>query len=148
MKASTRPTRRSAIRYILLQVPGTLLLVFGLELLRHFFEFPAWIVWAGAGIWAAKDAALFPFLWRAYEPRSDTISDILRGREGIVIQRLEPNGAVRVRGERWRARTDSGKAAEIGTRIRIEQVEGLTLIVSSVEDTARDSGPQVPEREA
>jgi membrane protein implicated in regulation of membrane protease activity len=53
-----------------------------------------------------------------------------------VVEALAPDGRVRVRGELWRARvrSDAGDDAEAlvrGTTVRIEEIEGLRLIVSA-----------------
>jgi hypothetical protein len=60
-------TVKILVRYILLQVPGTALLVFILIQLRNWFDLPVWSVWGLIAISVAKDVILFPFVWSAYD---------------------------------------------------------------------------------
>ena len=48
--------------------------------------------------------------------------------EAEVVARCHPLGRVRVQGELWQARCDEG--ADVGDTVRIERIEGLTLIVA------------------
>ena len=51
----------------------------------------------------------------------------LLGERGEVVEALDPDGRVRVRGELWAAR--SSEPAIAGRRVRITAVDGLTLEV-------------------
>ncbi len=46
---------------------------------------------------------------------------------GEIVEPCRPLGRVRVRGEYWRARCESG--ADVGDRVRVLERSGLTLIV-------------------
>ena len=53
---------------------------------------------------------------------------------GIVRHRLDPDGAVFVHGELWKAHTDDGPL-EAGERVRVDSIgEGLVLEVSRAEE--------------
>ena len=58
---------------------------------------------------------------------------IVTGKEGLigssaeVIEACEPRGRVRFRGEIWHAECENG--AEVGARVRVTAVHGLTLRV-------------------
>ncbi len=56
------------------------------------------------------------------------------GREAVVREPLDPIGQVFVEGALWRART-TGDKVPVGTRVRVESVDGLTLMVSAVAET-------------
>ena len=57
----------------------------------------------------------------------------LAGAEGEVRVALDPEGQVFVEGALWRARpVREGERLERGSRVRVESVEGLTLLVSPV----------------
>ena len=62
---------------------------------------------------------------------------VTTGAEGLidetaeVLERCDPEGRVRVRGEIWNAR--SAIALERGERARITAVDGLTLVLEPVE---------------
>ena len=49
------------------------------------------------------------------------------GETAVVVERCEPAGTVRVRGEIWKARCEAGAAP--GDAVRILAVDGLTLAV-------------------
>jgi membrane protein implicated in regulation of membrane protease activity len=52
------------------------------------------------------------------------------GEEAQVVAACRPLGEVRVQGELWRARCDEG--ADPGETVRIETIEGLTLVVARI----------------
>ena len=60
----------------------------------------------------------------------------LVGREAEVREPLDPVGQVFVEGTLWRARVADGAAAvRPGTRVLVEKVDGLTLLVRPVAET-------------
>jgi membrane-bound serine protease (ClpP class) len=57
----------------------------------------------------------------------------LAGTEGEVREALDPEGQVFVHGALWRARIQTGsERIERGSRVRVESVDGLTLVVTAV----------------
>jgi membrane-bound ClpP family serine protease len=81
-------------------------------------------------LWVAKDIALFPVLWRAYDWDPSSTSVSLNGDRGIVVRRIDPEGYIRIRGELWRAKISRGIGPiEKGEWVRVTDVEGLTLHV-------------------
>jgi acetolactate synthase-1/2/3 large subunit len=84
-------TARVLVRYILLQVPGTALLVLILIELRNWFDLPAWFVWGLVAISVTKDVILFPFVWRAYDWDRQTEVHSMVGRRGVAKERLAPS---------------------------------------------------------
>ena len=67
----------------------------------------------------------------------------LVGAEGEVRAPLDPVGQVFVDGALWRAiATDAGTPIAIGNRVRVESVDGLTLVVRSVGSAEPESGEQ------
>jgi membrane protein implicated in regulation of membrane protease activity len=65
-------------------------------------------------------------LARRWKPR--TGAEAMIGEEAKVVTPCRPLGEVRVQGELWQARCDEG--ADAGETVRIESIEGLTLVVS------------------
>ena len=123
-------TVRILVRYILLQVPGTTLLVLILIQLRNWFDLPAWSVWGPIVISVAKDVILFPFVWRAYDWDSQREANSMVGRRGVVKERLAPSGYIKIRGELWKARVvEGGPPIEKGEAILVEEMRGFTLLV-------------------
>jgi membrane protein implicated in regulation of membrane protease activity len=134
-------TLELVLRYTAFQVPGWIFVGVG-----------AWIAWDSFGVdgtlaagvvaaWLAKDAFLFPFVRVAYAPRDDRGPGGLRGARATVVDPLTPTGRVRIGGELWRARLreDEGSVAE-GATVRVETVEGLTLVVSPETDERHAEG--------
>ncbi len=54
-------------------------------------------------------------------------ADALVGQKAVVVTPLRPVGQVRVAGELWAARSESG--AEPGDEVAVRRVDGLTLFV-------------------
>ena len=123
---------RIVIKYFLLQLPGIAMFALILILVRHWMEFPANLAWALLGVWVAKDVCLFPFLWRFYDPSHYPDRFRMVGRRGYALTRLDPDGYVQVRGERWRAAIAEGQAPiEQGRALCVLAIKGLELTVKS-----------------
>jgi membrane protein implicated in regulation of membrane protease activity len=63
--------------------------------------------------------------------RPQTGAEAMIGQVAEVVAPCHPTGQVRVGGELWEARCDEG--ADVGESVRIERLEGLTLVVSLTE---------------
>jgi membrane protein implicated in regulation of membrane protease activity len=61
--------------------------------------------------------------------RPQTGAEAMIGRVAEVVAPCHPTGQVRVQGELWEARCAEG--ADVGQSVRIEELDGLTLVVSS-----------------
>ena len=120
------------MRYALFQIPGLVLLILILILVRRWVDFPLWFFWGSVFIWIVKDAVLFPFVWRAYDwSRSRDVHSLV-GSEGIVEERLAPSGYIRVHGELWQAKMiREGPPIEKGEGVQIQGIRGLVLLVQS-----------------
>ncbi|HET8976021.1 MAG TPA: NfeD family protein [Solirubrobacterales bacterium] len=65
----------------------------------------------------------------------------LLGDEAEVRETLDPEGAVWIEGALWRARVaDDAPRVELGTRVLVESVDGLTLVVRPVEAETAQKG--------
>jgi membrane-bound serine protease (ClpP class) len=58
----------------------------------------------------------------------------LIGAVGEVREPLDPTGQVFVEGALWQARAGEGSRVELGNRVRVKSVDGLTLEVEPVAD--------------
>lgn len=93
--------------------------------------------WLEAGwavvLWAAvvgKDLVLYPRVRHAFEPARLHGVAALLDREGVVESPLDPDGTVRIGSELWRARArERSDVLPRGQKIRVCEVEGLTLLV-------------------
>jgi membrane-bound serine protease (ClpP class) len=83
------------------------------------------VVLAGLGI---ETVELTWGLRLARRWRPQTGAEAMIGRTAEVVAPCRPNGRVRVHGELWEARCPEG--ADVGQTVRIERIEGLTLVVS------------------
>ena len=121
---------RIVLRYALLQIPFTALLVIVLILIRKWVDLPIWFVFGLVALLVIKDIALYPLVWRAYDPDSPALSSQMEGARGIAIDDLQPTGYVEIGAERWRAEViGGGPAIRRGQRIRVREIHGLTLLV-------------------
>ncbi len=71
----------------------------------------------------------------AHKKRVHTGWEELAGESGDVREPLEPQGMIFIQGALWRAKSMDGDTIETGSRVVVDRVEGLTLIVHRTEDT-------------
>lgn len=129
MKVQRYP-KRVISRYALIQVPGIVLLVLALYLLRRWAQIPLWLAGVIVALWIVKDIVLFPFVWRAYDKHDRGDEHSIIGSRGRTEERLAPTGYVRVRGELWRAEVPGGdRHIEKGESVRVQGLRGMTLLV-------------------
>jgi membrane protein implicated in regulation of membrane protease activity len=118
-------------KYVLLQLPAIAVLVVLLVIVKRWIDLPSWFTWGLICLWIAKDIALFPLTWRAYDQdRAKAVSSMV-GARGIAEERLNPSGYTRVGGELWQAEVvDDAPPIEMGEVVRVRGIRGLTLLVS------------------
>lgn len=117
-------------KYWLLQLPGAALVVVILLLLQEWLGFATWITWSLVGLWVAKDATFYPFVWRSFDPGHLTTLHSLDGEHGVATERLDRSGYVRVRGELWRAELAHGaRPVDKDEPVQVQAMRGLTVIV-------------------
>lgn len=126
-------TRHPAFwRYTAFQVPGWIIASVGGWWIHRSLEVPAWVAAGVLVAWVIKDYALYPFLRSAYELDHRLPIDRMIGEHGRATESLSPTGYVRVRGELWRARTDSEhQAINLGDPVEVTGVDGGVLVVQS-----------------
>jgi membrane protein implicated in regulation of membrane protease activity len=124
------------VRYLLIQLPGVLAVLVGLNVARRWIEIPTGALVLLAAAWIAKDLALYPLLRRAYEVDPRTEMEKLAGHEVVVRRALDPCGLVMMQGELWRAEAAEGERLPVpaGTRVRVDTHRGLVLIVRGIGD--------------
>jgi membrane-bound serine protease (ClpP class) len=84
-----------------------------------------WIAVGGAAVW--EIVQLTGAIWWSQRRQARTGAEALAGAEASVVSRCDPFGKVAVRGEIWNARCEGG--AEVGERVRVRGLQGLTLLV-------------------
>jgi membrane protein implicated in regulation of membrane protease activity len=129
-------------KYWALQLPATALLIVVLRGVGDHFAWPQWIVWTIVAAWVAKDAILYPFLWRAYQPSDPAALPYpLQGAKGVAINRIDPSGLVRIWGEVWRAELSGGaRRIEAGETVHVNARHGLTLLIEPEGDRQGRAG--------
>ena len=133
-----RPTDRRSMwsrvvlaKYWALQLPATALVIVVLLAVEDRLAWPQWIVWTIVAVWVLKDAILYPFLWRSYDPGDPAALPYpMEGAKGVAIHRIDPSGFVRIWGELWRAELSRGaRRIEEGETVQVNARHGLTLLV-------------------
>ena len=104
-------------------------MIFVLALLLALFLVPS--PWNIVLIFLGAVAEVGEVIWgrrlaRRWRPR--TGAEAMIGTSAKVVTPLRPNGQVRLNGELWEAVSDEG--ADPGDIVRVDTVEGLTLVVS------------------
>ncbi|KOV94195.1 membrane protein [Streptomyces sp. NRRL B-1140] len=68
---------------------------------------------------------------RAQRPQLATGVDALKGRQAVVLERVDGSGGrIKLAGEVWSARAlDTGNAYEVGQEVDVVDIEGATAIV-------------------
>jgi membrane-bound ClpP family serine protease len=118
-------------KYWALQLPATALVIVVLLGVVDHLAWPRWLVWTIGALWVAKDAILYPFVWRSYNPSDPAALPYpMKNAKGVAIECIDPSGLVRVWGELWRAELSRGaRRIEKGETVRVNARHGLTLRV-------------------
>lgn len=142
---TTRRIGSTAVRYWLLQIPGTIALIGVAWLVREPLGLPGWTLVAAVILWIAKDAALYPFVRHAYDNTPSRLvgPEGLVGLWGVAEERLAPTGYVRIRDERWRAELVERGADPVGPgeAVRVHALRGLTLLVRGTHTSVVEDRP-------
>jgi membrane-bound serine protease (ClpP class) len=70
----------------------------------------------------------FFWVWLSQRHRIKMGAETLLGAAAEVVTPCRPEGQVRIQGELWRARCESG--ADPGDKVRVVERDGLTLLVA------------------
>jgi membrane protein implicated in regulation of membrane protease activity len=109
-----------------------MILILAILLAVFFLDSPWSIVVLVAGCILEVGEVAFLRRWSKRIDRrtaATTGSEAMIGREAEVVEECQPVGTVRVNGELWAARCSEGAAR--GDTVRVNGVDGLTLVVSS-----------------
>lgn len=126
-----KPDIHTILRYVLVQLPGEIIILITVFLLLHYTMLPAWLIWTGFGVWVLKDTILFFWVWPSYRSPEQEVDPIV-GQIGFVVKSCQPEGTVEIYGTLWWAVIDDKKTPlDAGTMIRVRKREGLILFVQS-----------------
>lgn len=130
-------------RYWILQLPEAALVIVIMLLLQRWLGFPAWLPWTVLGLWVAKDAALYPWVWRSYDPDYPAIMHTLDGEHGVATEHIHHSGYVRLRGELWHAELEhGGRPVDKDEVVQVRSRRGLTVIVAAINVVRAEAEPQ------
>ena len=100
---------------------------------------PSWItLLAGIGGVALAFVVGMPSMVRTRFATPTIGREWMVGELGEVIDSVDPDGVVSVRGARWRARTNRATPVLAGEQVRVIAIDGVTLEVEPLEGAARD----------
>ncbi len=100
---------------------------------------PSWIaLLAGIGGIALTFIVGMPSMVRTRFATPTIGREWMVGKEGTVIDAVDPDGIVEVDDARWRARTNRATPVETGAPVRVAAIDGVTLEVEPLEGAARD----------
>jgi len=117
-------------RYLLFQLPELVLVCLVLLALVGLDVLGTGLAWGVLAVWVVKEIVLFPFVRRAYEPSDPTGVGSMLGATGAVIDRLDPEGTIRLGPELWAASLEQGSApVEVGAAVQVVAIDGLRLTV-------------------
>jgi len=114
-------------RYILFQIPELIITLLVLIIIRHFYEFPFWIIIVVMIGSVLKDVVMFHYTWTAYIVHSPDDYANVKGKTCVAVEDFEKKGMVRINAELWKARTDY--PVQKGDKLVVENVKGLELFV-------------------
>jgi membrane-bound ClpP family serine protease len=128
---------RVLAKYWALQLPAAVLVIAVLLAVEDDLAWPRWLVWAIAAAWVAKDAILYPFVWRSYASQPARLPLPMEGAAGVAVERIDPRGFVRSSGELWRAEIARGaRPIEKGETVKVKARCRFTLLVEPAADLA------------
>lgn len=117
--------RHTFVTYLLWQVPGWIAVGALLAWLRVTFDLPLGLAVAVGAAYVVKDLLLYPAMRIAFRP-AERVRPI--GKQGEVVDPLDPVGLIRVDGELWQARAVGGPLPA-GRQVIVRDTTGLTLLV-------------------
>lgn len=103
---------------------------------------PVWLqILLFVAVSAALLIALRPAVHKLFTPKlTRTNVDAVVGAEGIVtaaVDNIHATGQVKIGSMEWTARSSDGQNMEVGTRVRVDKVEGVKVYVSALEVSVR-----------
>lgn len=90
---------------------------------------PWGVVAVGAALVVEAGEAWF-WWWLTSRRRPAVGAEAMLGQTATVVVPCRPLGQARIHGELWQARCEAG--ADAGDRVRVDGIEGLTLVVTPV----------------
>lgn len=119
---------RSIRAYVLLELGELAGLITFIVVLAQFIRIPLWLAVAIPAGKLLKFILVYPSVRRSAKQPIYTGLESLIGEQGFVVDPLNPEGYVKVRGELWRARGE-GLPIPVGTEVEVRATDGIRLMV-------------------
>jgi membrane-bound ClpP family serine protease len=122
---------RPILHYVLLQIPGIILVSALLWLAWSYEIITTEIAWAVLALWLLKDALLYPLVSPVLRRQTPaTGAQALVGEKARARTDIAERGMVHVRGELWQARSRDGSRIPANTTVVVVSAQGLRLMVA------------------
>ena len=121
---------RTLLKFLLIIIDEIIIGVF-LIFLLFYFGITLWI----SGVIVIILAAIVIFIAYIFLPQLKkpvTGAEGMVGKIGVVVETLNPNGTVRIRGELWNAVSVNNRSIGSGERIVVEKINDLYLFVKKL----------------
>lgn len=119
---------RSTRTYVLMELGEFLLIIVLIIVIAQFVHIPLWIAIAIPAGKFLKFVLVYPFVRRSIKQPPLSGMESLIGRQGLTVDKLDPEGYVSVRGELWKAITD-GTPISAGAEVEVCGLDGTKLVV-------------------
>ena len=121
---------RTLLKFLLIIIDEIIIGVF-LIFLLFYFGITLWI----SGVIVIILAAIVIFIAYIFLPQLKkpvTGAEGMVGKIGVVVETLNPNGTVRIRGELWNAVSVNNRFIGSGEKIVVEKINDLNLFVKKL----------------
>jgi len=92
---------------------------------------PVWGLVVILAAWAVISVLIYRCGSRALERKAVAGLPDMAGLKGVVVKDINPEGTVRIKGELWRARSET--LVETGREVEVVSQQGMTLVVRSLD---------------
>ena len=121
---------KSLGRYLLLELPEILIVTVLILILRRFIHLSLWMIGLAVLVLFLKALIVYPRVRKVFSQKPYTGVESVVGATGKVVETLNPEGIVKIRGELWTAESKQGKIRK-GEDIEVVAVSGSKLIVKN-----------------
>lgn len=127
---------RSIRTYVALELAELLAIILLIIVIAQFIRIPLWLAIAIPAGKLLKFILVYPAVRRTGKQPVATGLESLLSKRGVVVDPLDPEGYVEIRGELWRARS-AGPPLPAGAEVEVCGLDKTRLLVKEASDTER-----------